>query len=220
MPRSPTQEFLEIADIRGGVVTLKNRTLRGVLVVSSLNFVLKSGEEQTAILHQFQNFLNSLDFSCQIIVQSRRLNMTGYIEKLKDLEQRQKNELLKVQTKSYCEFIQGLVASGTIMTKNFYLVVPFYPAELQGVSPGEELLRRPKTSVLPEKEFQKCKAQLLQRMEFLLLGLRRCGLNAAALSTEELIEFFWSLYHPKEAEVGYYPGIPPELIKEYGITNF
>jgi len=220
MPKSPTQEFLEIADIRDGIVILKNKTLRGVLVVSSLNFALKSPEEQTAILHQFQNFLNSLDFSCQIIVQSRRLNMTGYIEKLRDLEQKQKNELLKVQTKSYFEFIQNLVASGTIMTKNFYLVVPFYPGELQGLSPGEEFLKKPKIAPLSPKEFQRCKVQLLQRMEFLLLGLRRCGLNAAGLNTEELIELFWSLYHPKEAEVGYYPGIPPELIKSYGIANF
>jgi len=101
MPKSPTQEFLEIADIRDDVLILKNKTMRGVLVVSSLNFVLKSEEEQTAVLHQFQNFLNSLDFSCQIIIQSRRLNITGYIEKLKDLEDKQRNELLKVQTKSY-----------------------------------------------------------------------------------------------------------------------
>ncbi|MBU4480788.1 hypothetical protein KKH59_00545 [Patescibacteria group bacterium] len=230
MPKSPTQEFLEIADIRDDVLILKNKTLRGVLVVSSLNFVLKSEEEQTAVLHQFQNFLNSLDFSCQIIIQSRRLNITGYIEKLKDLEDKQKNELLKVQTKSYYEFIQSLIAAGTIMTKNFYLVVPFYPIELQGISPGEEMFKRAKSILLSEKELQRCKSQLLQRMEFLILSLRRCGLNAFPLTTEELIELFWSFYHPQEAEMGYYPGIPPELLKkqvfissrnkEHGIVNF
>lgn len=215
MAKTPTQEFLEIADIRGGVVILKNKTLRGVLMTSSLNFVLESEEGQAAILHQFQNFLNSLDFSCQIIIQSRRLNITGYIEMLKDLEQKQVNELLKMQTKGYYEFIQDLVSAGTIMTKDFYLVVPFYPIELRGISPTGEFFQKTKTLALPEKEFQRCKTQLLQRMEFLILGLRRCGLNAVALSTEELIELFWGLYHPKEAEVGYYPGIPPELIKEY-----
>lgn len=221
MPKSPTQQFLEIEDIKDGVIVLKNKTLRGVLMASSSNFVLKSEEDQATIIHHFQNFLNSLDFSLQVLVQSRRLNMTGYIEKLKDLEQKQPNELLKMQTKDYYEFIQSLVATGTIMTKNFYLIVPFYPIELKGgTSPTEEIFGKAKTLTLPERDFQRCKSQLLQRMEFLILGLRRCGLNAISLSTEELIEFFWGLYHPKEAEVGYYPGVPPELLKEYGITNF
>lgn len=220
MPRSPTQEFLEIEDIKDGVITLRNKTLRGVLMTSSLNFVLKSEEDQTTIIHQFQNFLNSLDFSLQVLVQSRRLNITGYIEKIKDLEQKQPNELLKMQTKGYYDFIQSLVSTGTIMTKSFYLIVPFYPIELKGGSPVEEIFGKSKAVTLPEREFQRCKSQLLQRMEFLILGLRRCGLNSIALSTEELIELFWGIYHPKEAEVGYYPGVPPELIKEYGFTNF
>jgi len=210
MAEVTTQKFLEIEQIREGVIILKNQTLRGVLMVSSLNFALKSEEEQSAILYQFQNFLNSLDFSCQIVVQSRRLNITGYIEKLKELERKQENELLKIQTKGYHEFIEGLVATGLIMTKNFYVVIPFTLLEAQAVPPTK-LLKMPKVITLTEEEFQRCKSQLWQRMEFLALGLRRCGLHAVPLSTEELIELFWSLYHPKEAEVGYFPEIPPEL---------
>ena len=99
--KSSTQEFLEIDQIREGVIVLKNKGLRGALMVSSLNFALKSEEEQNAIIYQFQNFLNSLDFSCQIIIQSRKLNITGYLDKLKDLEKKQKNELLKAQTGEY-----------------------------------------------------------------------------------------------------------------------
>lgn len=210
MPKAPTQEFLEIAEIKEGVVILKDKSLRGVLMVSSLNLAVKSRDEQEAILYQFQNLLNSLDFFCQIIVHSQRLNITGYLDKLKEQEEKQPNELLKLQTKNYREFIQGLVTTGTIMTKNFYVIVPFYPVELKGLIPGKKPSQK---EILAEAEFQKAKGQLEQRMEFLILGLRRCGLNATILNSEELIELFWSFYHPREAEMGYYPSIPPELIK-------
>jgi type IV secretory pathway VirB4 component len=207
MPEASTQQFLEIEDIKEGVLILKDKSLRGVLVVSSLNFALKSEEEQNAIIYQFQNFLNSLDFPVQIYIQSRKLNITGYLEKLKELEREQKNELLKIQAKEYISFIENLVAESSIMSKNFYLVVPFFPAPLPGVG------KREKSSVLSDEEFERAKNQLWQRIEFVAQGLRRCGLFCTPLNTLELIELFWSIYHPKEAEVGYYPEIPPELIK-------
>lgn len=199
-----TQEFLEIEDIKDGVVILKDRSLRGIAIVSSLNFALKSEDEQNAILYQFQNFLNSLDFSCQIIVHSRRINIVGQINKLKELEDKQTNELLRIQTKDYREFIEKLVGTGQIMTKSFYLIVPFFPIEISPKRRG---------TIWGEEEFKRYRIQLFQRMEFLILGLRRCGLSAIPLDSEELIELFWTFCHPKEAEVGYYPEIPPELIK-------
>ncbi len=212
MFKTTAQQFLEIDQIREGVIILKNKGLRGVLMVSSLNFALKSEDEQNATIYQFQNFLNSLDFFCQIVVQSRRLNMTGYLEKLKELENAQENELLKVQTTGYREFIQELVGTGVIMTKTFFVVVPYTVAEAEGVvAAGQKLFKMPKLPTLTEDMFQRCKSQLWQRMEFVALGLRRCGLTAIPLSTPELIELFWSIHHPKEAEVGYYPEIPPEL---------
>jgi hypothetical protein len=212
MARPSTQDFLEIDQIREGVLLLKNKSLRGVLMVSSLNLALKSEEEQNATIFQYQNFLNSLDFSCQIVVQSRRLNITGYIEKLKELETKQTNELLKIQTQGYREFIETMIRSGSIMIKTFFVVVPFYLSEGQtNVSPGQ-LLKSQKVT-LSEESFQRCKNQLWQRMEFLALGLRRCGLTVMPLTTPELIELFWGLHHPQEAEVGFYPELPPELTK-------
>lgn len=210
MPKKTTQELLEIDQIREGVILLKNKALRGVLMVSSLNFALKSEDEQNATIYQFQSFLNSLDFPCQIIVQSRRLNITGYIEKLKDLEKGQENELLKIQTTSYREFIESIIKEGVIMTKTFFIVIPFTLLEAQG-APSSAFVKKPGVSALTENEFQRCRTQLWQRMEFLAMGLRRCGLQAIPLTTLELIELFWGLYHPQEAEVGYYPEIPPEL---------
>lgn len=206
-----TQQFLEIKDIKEGVMILKNNTLRGVLMVSSLNFALKSAEEQDATIHQFQQFLNSLDFSCQILVQSRKLNITGYLDKLEELGKKQKNDLLKIQTAEYRKFVEGLVKEGTIMTKNFYIIVPYSILETKEVTAAKKL-RKVTAPLLSEEEFQRCKNQLWQRMEFLGLGLRRCGLTVIPLTTPEIIELFWSLYHPQQAEIGYYPEIPPEIM--------
>ena len=120
-----TQEFLEMKDIREGVLILKDNNIRGILMVSSMNFALKSDEEQSAIIYAFQNFLNSLDFSCQIVLQSRNLNITPYLDNIRALEKNQPNELLRAQISSYEEFIKGLVQSDSIMVKSFYVVVPY-----------------------------------------------------------------------------------------------
>jgi len=213
MAQSSTQQFLEIEQIREGVMILKNKSLRGVIMVSSLNFALKSEEEQTAIIYQFQNFLNSLDFSLQIVAQSRRLNITGYLDKLKDLEKKQENELLKTQTAEYRNFVQDLIAGSSIMSKNFFVVVPFTLIEIPGMETARGFLKKKPEITLSEEQFQRAKSQLWQRMEFVALGLRRCGLQCIPLNTPELIELFWGLYHPEESEVGYYPEIPPELTK-------
>ncbi len=208
MSIGPTQEFLKIKDIKSGVLVMKDDSLRGVMIISSLNFALKSVEEQEAIIFQFQDFLNSLDFPCQIVMQSRKLNMTGYFEKLKKLETQQKNQLLKVQTQEYRAFIEDLVKNESIMSKNFFVVVSFYLGEIVGDS-GKRKIIVP----MNDENFARAKSQLFQRMEFVALGLKRCGLQATLLDSEELMELFWSLYHPREAETGYYPEIPPDIIQ-------
>jgi len=209
-----TQNFLEIKQIKEGLLVLKDRSLRAVMMVSSLNFALKGEDEQSAIIYGFQSFLNSLDFSCQIVIQSRKLNITGYLDKIKELETKQDNELLRIQTKEYHDFVQELVKGGTIMSKSFFVVIPFNLLEAKVTTSPLKLLKSSATQApLTEEEFQRCKQQMWQRMEFVALGLRRCGLQAMPLTTPELIELFWSLHHPKEAEVGYFPEIPPELAK-------
>ncbi len=221
MVESATQAFLEIQDIKEGVLLLKNNSIRGILMVSSINFALKSEEEQTATVYAFQNFLNSLDFFCQIVIQSRNINITPYLDSLKDLEERQTNSLLREQTASYREFIKNMVVGDMIMTKNFYVVVPYNLMEIfgmKGMSKQFDFLKKfsgPKATNQPLKEddFQRCKTQLWQRMEYLSMGLRRCGLEAVPLTTPELIELFWSIHHPDQAEIGYYPEILPELLK-------
>src|SRR3989344_3814881 len=220
MAESATQAFLEIQDIREGVLLLKNKTIRGVLMVSSINFALKSEDEQTAVIYAFQSFLNSLDFSCQIVIQSRNINITPYLDGLKDLEERQTNELLREQTASYRDFIKNLVVGDTVMTKNFYAVVPYTLSEALGLRAAaqqfnvlSQFSKNQEAKEMKDDDFQRCKTQLWQRMEYLAMGLRRCGLEAVPLTTPELIELFWAIHHPDQAEVGYYPEILPELLK-------
>jgi len=208
MSKVTTQQFLEIEQIREGVIILKNKALRGVIMASSLNFALKSEEERNAIIYQFQNFLNSLDFSIEIVVQTRKLNITGYLDKLKQQEEIQKNELIKVQTADYRKFIENLITTQAIMTKIFFIVVPYVLVEIPGLK-----TTKGSSATFSEERFQWAKSQLWQRIEFVALGLRRCGLQCIPLNTVELIELFWSLYHPEEAEVGYYPDISPEIIQ-------
>lgn len=211
MAKKSAQDFLEFEQIREGIIILKNKALRAILMVSSLNFALKSEDEQNAILYQFQNFLNSLDFSCQILIHSRRINIVGYLDKLKKIEEKEDNELLKIQIAEYRKFIESLMAGGSIMRKIFYIVVPFTLLEKQEGASEKKQRFSAKIPVLTEEDFQRCKIQLLQRVEFVALGLRRCGLQAVPLTTPELIELLWGFYHPLEAERGYYPEIPPEL---------
>ena len=220
MPESATQAFLEIQDIREGVLILKNNSIRGVLMVSSINFALKAEDEQTAIIYAFQNFLNSLDFFCQIVVQSRNINITPYLDGLKDLEERQTNELLKKQTASYREFIKNMVVGDVVMTKNFYVVVPYNLMEIFGVKAVKnqfdvlgQISGKQQTQTIKDEDFQRCKSQLWQRMEYVSMGLKRCGVESMPLTTPELIELFWSIHHPDQAEIGYYPEILPELLK-------
>ncbi len=199
MPKSSAQSFLEIEQIKEGFLILKNKSLRGVIMTSSVNFALLSQQRQKAIISQFQEFLNSLDFTVQIVIQSRKLNLTGYLEKLEEFQRNADQELLKVQIAEYRKFINTLIEEQTIMTKNFLVLVPF---DLHGI-PGKEIKK---------EQFERARTQLWQRMEFVVLGLRRCSLDCSPLQTPELIELFWTLHHQKKAEVGYFPAIPSELI--------
>ena len=207
-----TQQFLEFSEIKEGVLILKDQTLRGIIMISSINFALKSEQEQQSIIFQFQNFLNTLDFPLEIIMQSRKLNISGYLDKLNQMREAEENQLLKVQIREYGNFIRKIISGGSIMSKNFYATVPFNFGELRKTSTQKDQEKQ-STETIKEERFQRAKSQLLQRMQFASVGLKRCGLQCVALSTAELIELFWGLYHPEKAETGYYPNIPPEIIK-------
>lgn len=196
---SSTQRYVDVEEVRDGVIVLKNGALRSVLLVSSLNFDLKSAEEQDAIILQYQNFLNSLDFPLQTVISSRRFDIRPYLELLKDKENHQKNELLRLQISEYQNFIKNLAEVSNIMSKLFYVVVPFSPVEdkEKGLFHSLTTLFNPAGAVKEQWEFfETYKNQLWQRVDHVSFGLSQTGLKIAPLNTEEIIELLYNSYNP------------------------
>ncbi|MEK7610278.1 MAG: hypothetical protein AAB468_00805 [Patescibacteria group bacterium] len=197
----PTQDFVEIAEIRDGVVVLKNGGLRIILIASSLNFALKSEEEKEAIIFQYQNFLNSLDFHIQLFIQSRQLDIKPYIAMLEGLGKDQVNDLIKIQTREYVEFIKNFTDSTDIMTKNFFVVVPYDPPIMPVKSGwlGRILNKRGSAATGgPTDQFDERRSQLEQRVGVVNQGLSRFGVRVATLGTEELVEIYFKMFNPGE----------------------
>ena len=200
-----TQEFIPIKEIRDDVFILKDGSLHMILMASTLNFALKAEEEQNAIIMQYQNFLNSLDFSVQFFIQSRKLNTDSYIATLIEAEKKQENELMKIQTKEYIEFIKSFVKISNVMSKAFYISVPYSTAAMEvkksfvGNLVGS--FSKKAAGQLSDR-FEENKIQLQQRAEIVSQGLARVGVRVAPLNTEELIELFYELFNPGEKEKG------------------
>jgi type IV secretory pathway VirB4 component len=197
-----TQEFVPIKEIRDGVIILKNGGMRSVILASSLNFALKSSDEQNAILSQFQNFLNSLEFPLQIFIQSKKLDIRPYIALLEGRYKEQLTELMKIQVREYIEFIKTFVENTNIMSKSFFLVIPYDPPIITaGKNPISSILPKKSTNQESEEEqFRSYRSQLEQRVSVVEQGLVRCGIRAAELGTEEVVELFYKLFNPGETE--------------------
>lgn len=195
-----TQEFVPIKEVRDGIVVLKDGSLRSVLLTSSVNFALKSSGEQNSIIYQFQNFLNSLDFSVQIFIQSRRLDIRPYITLLEGRYREQVNDLLKIQTQEYIEFIKSFTESANIMTKSFFIVVPYTPAVLTAKSVGGFFGGKKDKAADSAAAFEESRSQLEQRVSIIEQGLIRTGVRVVQLGTEEVIELYYKLFNPGEQD--------------------
>ena len=194
-----TQKYLDITEIKDDTLIMKDGSLRAVLLVSSINFALKSEEEQGAIISSYVSFLNNIDFPLQIVMQSRELNINGDLETLKQKEKEQTNELLKMQTTEYIQYISELISIGKIMNKRFYVSIPYNPASDKRknffVSFWEAL--KPAALIkLKGDRFLKYKSQLTRRMESVTGGLSSIGINSVPLDTQGLIELFYNTYNP------------------------
>ncbi|MDD5043526.1 MAG: hypothetical protein PHD51_02540 [Patescibacteria group bacterium] len=199
-----TQKFLDISEIRDDCVILKDGTLRAVLLASSINFALKSEDEQNALISAYMSFLNSFDFPLQIVIQSRKLDIEGYLERLKDTEKTQTNELLKIQIADYREFIAELVEIGDIMSKSFYVVIPYNPLtdKRKGFwTRAQELFTPAIILRLGEDKFQKRRHYLIQRVGHIQSGLESIGLHSQLLDTQSLIELYYNAYNPATSKV-------------------
>ena len=200
-----TQEFVPIKEIRDGIIVLKDDALRAIVLANSINLSLKSNDEQKATILQFQNFLNTLDFPVQISVQSRRLDIRPYLLLLENRIKLQGEPLLKLQTKEYIEFVRNFTESVSIMTKSFFITVPYTHTTLQPTSPSgfSRLFSRrsaAEESVASNADFEEKRSQLEQRVSVIQQGLGRCGIQSAQLGTEEVVEVFYKVFNPGQTE--------------------
>lgn len=197
-----TQSIVPIEDIRDGIVVLKDGSLRAVLMASSVNFALKSEDEQTSILYQFQNFLNSLEFTVQMFIQSRPLDIRPYLALLENRLAAQTDELMRIQVREYIGFIRHFTESTNIMSKNFFLVVPYSPPTLSLDENiwGKLLGRKKREGGDVTSSFEENRAQLEQRVDVVVQGLVRTGVRVVQLGTEEAVELFYKQFNPGELE--------------------
>lgn len=199
-----TQEFVPIKEVRDGVIIMKDGSMRAIVLASSLNFALKSTDEQEAIIYQFQNFLNSLDFSIQISIQSRELDIRPYLATLEKRYNEELNDLLKIQTREYIQFVKSFTENQNIMAKTFFVVIPFAPNILASNKKGglSRLLPGSKKEKNIEKNdtFEENRTQLEQRISIVQGGLMRCGIRSVSLGTEEAIEILYKLFNPGDTE--------------------
>ena len=214
----PSQDFVPIEQVRDGVVVLKDGGLRAVLMTSSLNMALKSHDEQLAILGQFQNFLNSLDFTVQFFVQSRELDIRPYLALLEERYKMQTGELMKIQVREYIDFVKGFTESANIMSKSFFVVVPYTPSVISGADGGisgimGSLLGKKGNTNATEKAalaFEENRSQLEQRVSVVQSGLTRCGIRGVQLGTEEVIELFYKMFNIGELD----RPLPPDQVRQ------
>jgi hypothetical protein len=196
-----TQKFVPVKEVRNGIVVLRDGGYRGILMCSSVNFGLKSVDEQRAIIGGFQNFLNTLDFSVQILVNSRKMDIRPYLALLESKVEGQKTELLRIQLHEYIEFVRSFADQANIMTKTFYIIVPYagtssaQVARAVGLFSGKKPDQNAQTA-----SFDEARAQLEQRLALVSGGLANAGIRAAPLGTEEVIELLYRSFNPGELE--------------------
>jgi len=203
MPNQSTENLVPITDIREGVVIMKNGSLRMVLEVSAINFELRSANEQIAILQGFQKFLNSTDFPIQIVVSSRELDIEAYLKTVDQIAESAESELMKIQASEYSRFIKELSSLSNIMSKRFFLVIPFYIYEtpkvtgliqsLKGMFKSKEIGKE-----ITDEQIGTYRNQLLQRAELVYGGLVGLGLKIRTLEDEELKKLYYGLYNPEK----------------------
>ena len=197
---SASQDFVPIKEVRDGVLILKNGGMRAILMASSVNFALKSEDERTGFIFQFQNFLNALDFTVQIYIQSRDLDIRPYIHTLEEAYTKTTDDLMRIQIKEYMTFIQRFVEGANIMTKQFFVVVPFDPNVIN-LGGGVLSLFGKKSDQKTQNTFEENLTQLDQRISIVQQGLMRTGIRSVQLDTEEIIELFYKIFNPGERDM-------------------
>jgi len=198
MATASTQQNIKIAGIKDGIVFLEDGGYRFILSCSTINFALKSEQEQNSLIFQYQSFLNSLHFPIQIVMQSKKLDLTPYLKKVNDLKDKQTNDLIKMQAIDYIDFVGNLINVANIMKKNFYVVIPYQPVSLSKGTVFEKIFKKPTVGSIrvTEEELKRHREELAQRANTVAMGLGSMGIQCVQLNTEQIIELFYKVYNP------------------------
>ncbi len=204
-----TQNMLQIAEIRDGIVIMNDGSFRSIVMVKSINFDLMSPQEQEAVEYSYQGFLNSLYFPIQIFIRSQKVDLQPYITKLDKIRTEHDNMLLAMLMEDYINYIDQLAQQTNIMDKKFYIVVPYQPVVdvQQALSQSKNFLSGVKALfvnkeqhvTINEADLEKAKTELRNRVQAVLAGLMQCGVQGLPLDTQELIELYYDTYNPDTA---------------------
>lgn len=204
-----TQNLLNIAEIRDGIVIMNDGSFRSVIMVKSINFDLMSPQEQEGVEFGYQQFLNSLSFPIQIFIRSQKVDLGPYIQKLDKIRAEHDNMLLALLMDDYLNYIDELAASTNIMDKHFYVVIPFLPTEkaIKPLSSSKNILdgvfglfsNTQTHLIIDENKLEDAKTELRNRVQAALGGLAQCGIQGLPLDTQELIELYYGVYNPDTA---------------------
>jgi hypothetical protein len=207
--KNSTQNILQIAEIRDGIVIMNDGSYRSVVMVKSINFDLMSPQERDAVEFSYQGFLNSLYFPVQIFIRSQKVDLREYIERLDKIRVEHENMLLSVLMDDYINYIDMLAAQTNIMDKHFYVVIPYFPVteSTKPLASSKSLLdgvfglfNTTKTHVvINEGALEDAKTELRNRVQAALGGLMQCGIQGLPLDTQELIELYYDSYNPDTA---------------------
>lgn len=196
-PTASTQSFLDVSEIKQSVIVLQDGSMRAVMVVSATNFSLKSTEEQNALVASYQSLLNSLEFPIQVLMQSRKLDINAYLDKMRGVLQEQSNELLRLQTQEYIEYVSKLVEFASIMNKTFYVVIPYSTATIDvGFLGRLSAMFNPAGRIKQgASNFETGREELMRRVDQVSSELSGMGLQTILLNTEELVELLYNCYN-------------------------
>ena len=200
-----TQNHLQIAEVREGIVIMKDGSFKAIAACKSINFDLMSAREREGVEYGYQGFLNSLYFPVQILIRSNKVDIGPYLEKLVDIRSKQDNMLLNVLIDDYINYIEVLAQEANIMDKTFYIIIPYYPtsesfddikSQSKGILGGLFAKSSTQTVKVNQKIYVKAKEEIQNRVDVILSGLSQVGVQAKQLNTEQLSQLFYNFYNP------------------------
>jgi hypothetical protein len=193
-----TQQHLDIQDVRDSIVVLKNGAAAAVLQTTAVNFDLLSESEQDSMIFAFAALLNSLSFPVQILVRTKRMDVSNYLYRIAEAKRRATNQTLISHIERYEAFIKDLVSKNQVLNKRFYIVIPYIGIDIAQIKTGAaNFFRRNPPNVSQWTTLEKAKVNLEPKVEHLIKQLSRIGVKSIRLNTEELVELYYDVYNPE-----------------------